>query len=203
MLISIVVPVASQAEFFSFGVKGGMPAQIPLEQTDNRMPFVVGPTIDLRLFRGVSIETGVMFQRLGEQPSNGVLLYPENSVTLSYGTQTAHALDIPILAKVHLLSRRGRWQPFVTLGPTVRRTTFETSSFVSILSGAQLVAVPPQPVLNLSTVDWRVDPTFGTGVDFRTGRFHLEPEVRYSYWGAGADHPVRKNQVDFLLGFRF
>jgi hypothetical protein len=48
-----------------------------------------------------------------------------------------------------------------------------------------------------------VDPAAGLGVDFRAGRFHLEPEARYSYWSAGEHGRIRKNQVTLMLGFRF
>jgi hypothetical protein len=202
LLLSIAFPTMAQTQLFTFGVKGGMPAQIPLEQAESRMPFVVGPTVNVRLFGRVSIETGVMFQRMGEQANTGAYLYPENAFTLVYSTQSAHALDVPILAKVHLLSPGRKWQPFVTLGPTVRRTSFESHYLSTILSGTSLVELSPTD-LRLNTVDWRVDPTLGAGVDFKTGRLHLEPEVRYSYWGAGTNLPVRKNQVDFLFGLRF
>jgi hypothetical protein len=71
------------------------------------------------------------------------------------------------------------------------------------LSGASLGAIGVQPIPRNDAVHWNVDPTFGAGIDFKTGRFHLEPEVRYSYWGAGKNSAVRKNQVGVQLGFRF
>ena len=33
-------------------------------------------------------------------------------------------------------------------------------------------------------------------------RFYLRSGLRSRYWGAGKNSDVRKNQVDFLLGFR-
>jgi hypothetical protein len=203
LLSLLALPLATQAQLFTFGVKGGMPAQIPLQETDSRVPFVVGPTVDVRLFWRVSIETGLMFQRMGQQSTNGTYFYPENALTQVYSTQSTHALDIPILAKVRLLSQLRKWQPFVALGPTVRRTSFESSYRSTIFISTQLVTLGPQPELGLKTVNWSVDPALGAGVDFKTGRFHLEPEVRYSYWGAGTNLPIRKNQVDFLFGLRF
>jgi outer membrane protein W len=131
-----------------------------------------------------------------------VFQYPENAVTLTSSTERGRALELPFLAKYHFLSEHRTWRPFVTAGPTVRRTSLDASRFATILSGVQQVTLAPQ-LSSGSTVKWTVDPAVGAGVDFKAGRFHLEPEVRYSYWGAGKDSLVRKNQVDFLLGFRF
>jgi hypothetical protein len=124
-------------------------------------------------------------------------------VTLVSSTERGRALELPFLAKYHLLREHHTWRPFVTAGPTVRRTSLDASHYASILSGVSLGTVAAQPPLRTNTVKWNVDPAVGAGVDFKTGRFHLEPEVRYSYWDAGKNSVVRKNQVDFLLGFRF
>jgi hypothetical protein len=197
-----VLPMMAQPRLFTFGVKGGLPTETPLGQTDSRMPFVIGPTVNVRIFSRLSLETGVLFHRMGQDVNNGVFQYPENAVTLVSSTQRGRALELPFLAKYHFLSERRTWRPFVTAGPTVRHTSLDASHFASILSGAQTVALAPQ-LLSTSTAKWTVDPAVGAGVDFKAGRFHLEPEVRYSYWGAGKNSAVRKNQIDLLLGFRF
>jgi hypothetical protein len=197
-----VLPTMAQSQLFTFGVKGGMPAETPLGQTDSRMPFAIGPTVNVRIFSRFSLETGVLFHRMGQQLNTGVFQYPENAVTLTSSTERGRALELPFLAKYHFLSEHRTWRPFVTAGPTVRRTSLDASYSASILSGVHQVTLAPQ-LLSRSTVKWTVDPAVGAGVDFRAGRFHLEPEVRYSYWGAGKNSAVRKNQVDFLLGFRF
>ena len=139
---------------------------------------------------------------MGQSVDNGVFQYPENAVTLTSSTERSRALELPFLVKYHFLSEHRTWRPFVTAGPTVRRTSLDASNFASILSGANLSPFAPQ-VLSAKTVKWNVDPAVGAGVDFKAGRFHFEPEVRYSYWGAGKNSVVRKNQVDLLLGFRF
>jgi hypothetical protein len=198
-----VLPMAAQEQRFSFGVKGGVPAQTPLGQTDSRMPFVLGPTIEFRMFSRLSLESGVMFHRFGQRISSGAFQYPDNSVTLFSITQHGRALEIPILLKSYLLSERRSWRPFVAAGPTVRRTSLNTSNFSTILSGTQLVTLPPPNVSNSDSVRWKVDPVAAAGIDCRIGRFHLAPEVRYSYWSAGKELPVRKSQVEFQLGFRF
>jgi hypothetical protein len=167
------------------------------------MPFVIGPTIQLRVFSRLSLESGVMFHRFGQRVSSGAFQYPDNSVTLFSITQHGRALELPFLAKYYLLSERRSWRPFVSAGPTVRRTSLETGNFSSILSGTQFVTLPSPNVSKSDSVRWKVDPVAAGGIDCRIGRFHLAPEVRYSYWGAGKELPMRKNQVEFQLGFRF
>ena len=192
----------AQTQLFTFGVKGGVPAETPLGQTDNRMPFVIGPTVNVRIFSRLSLETGVLFHRMGQKSNTGVFLYPENAVTQTSSTERGRAVELPFLVKYRFLSEHRTWRPFITSGPTVRRTSLDASSFATILSGTQLVTIAQQP-FSAKTVKWTVDPAVGAGVDFKAGRFHIEPEVRYSYWGAGKNSAVRKNQVDLLLGFRF
>lgn len=197
------LPVMAQTQLFTFGVKGGAPTQTPLGQTDSGMPFVLGPTVNVRLRSRLSFETGVLFHRMGQQLNNGVFQYPENALTLVYSTQRGRALELPFLAKYHFLSERRTWRPFVTVGPAIRRTSLDASYLSSVLSGAQVSTFVAQPILNTKAVKWNVDPDAGAGIDFKTGRFHLDPEVRYSYWGVSTNSQVRKNQVDLLLGFRF
>jgi hypothetical protein len=78
-LISLfaVLPIMGQAQLFTFGVQGGVPAQTPLGKTDSQMPFVLGPTVNVRIFSRLSLETGVLFHRMGQQSNGGVFLYPK------------------------------------------------------------------------------------------------------------------------------
>ncbi|PWU01813.1 MAG: hypothetical protein C5B51_22090 [Terriglobia bacterium] len=198
----LVVPSFCQTRLFSIGVTGGFPAQTPLQAAD-KMPFALGPTVDIGIFSRLSLETGVMFYRLGRQSNLGVFTYPENSITLLSGTTHGRALEIPVLGKFYMRGQRSNFRPFVTGGLAIRRTSLDADYGASILSGAStgtFVAGPPQ---SRTTIKWNADPSAGAGVDFKAGRFHLEPQVHYSYWGAGKNSLIRKNQVQFLLGFRF
>jgi hypothetical protein len=197
----LLLPLTASAQLLTFGVRGGVPAQTPLGRTDNT-PFVLGPSVNVRLFSGFSLDTGVLYHRLGRGFDNFAFIYPENTVTLGFETWRGSALEVPILAKYRFRSERAGWRPFLSAGPTVRRTSITTNWTNSVISGSPL-GNNSGSVLNMKTTHWNVDPATGVGVDFRTRRFHIEPEARYSYWGAGKDGRVRKNQVNFLLGFRF
>jgi hypothetical protein len=203
LFLSIAVPVMAQTQRLSFGVQGGMPVQTPLGQTDDQMPFAVGPIVNIRILPRLSLETGVLFHRMGQDQATGAFLYPQDAISLTHSQQRAHAVEVPVLAKYYVLPGRRPWRPFISLGPTFRRTSLDSQYESTIFSGSSLNTLPVFPGLNTKRVDWHVDPVLGVGVDVRTGRFHLAPEVRYSYWGAGVNMPVRKNQIDCLLGFRF
>jgi hypothetical protein len=200
LLISscILLPVICSAQRFTFGGQGGFPAQTPLGQTNGTMPFALGPTAEIRIFSGLSFSTGVLFSRAGRRIDSNSFLVGENVLTYYYESVQSHAVEVPLLAKYRFFAERRALRPFVNAGATVRRTSIETTTLTSSFSN-----VPSGSVLKTKTVSWNADPTAGAGVDLRAGRFHLEPEVRYSYWGAGKNTLVRKNQVHFLLGFRF
>jgi len=198
----ILFPTAASAQRFTFGAQGGIPAQTPLGRTDDKMPFSIGPTLEMRLFRDLSLASGVTFSRAGRRSDRLVAGVPEDGFVIRDVSSRSRAIEIPLLAKYRVLDEDRTWRPFVTAGATIRRTTIETTTLSSILSGAPITG-NPVPRENSETVKWNPDPTVGIGVDVRAGRFHLEPEVRYSYWGAGKHTLVRKNQVQFLLGFRF
>src|ERR1041384_3491631 len=169
----------SHAQTLSFGVTAGFPAQMPLHRSDN-LPFAIGPTVELRIFSRVSLESGVLFYRLGRESNFGVFQYPENSVTILSGATRGHALEIPVLAKFYFRAEQKRWRPFVTAGVAVRRPFPESNYGTSILSGTQSVSGIANPPFHSETTRWNADPSAGAGVDFKAGRFHLEPQVRYS-----------------------
>jgi hypothetical protein len=201
LLTCALLPLMASAQLLTFGVRGGAPAETPRGQTD-KMPFVFGPTVNIRIASGLSLESGLLYRRLGRGFDSYAILYPENAVTLGYETWRGRALELPFLAKYRFRNGRAGWRPFLSAGPTVRRTSITTDRANTVISAGQFTT-GGAPLFNTKSTHWNVDPTVGVGVDFRVGRLHLEPEVRYSYWGASKNTGVRKNQVDFLFGFRF
>ena len=77
----IAFSFAAPAQIATFGIQGGVPVQTPMGQTTT-IPFVIGASVDIRLFSGLSLETGVLFRRLGEGNENSAFFYPANSLTL-------------------------------------------------------------------------------------------------------------------------
>lgn len=199
VLLLCALPLAAQTQPFTFGVEGGFPAQNPIGHSNSKTAFLVGPTVSARLTPKLSLETGVLFHRLGLDEANGGFLTSPNTFMTYVFTNRATAIEIPILVKRYLFGEDSNWRPFLMAGPTIRR-----SSIHSFSSYADLTATPLS--VNASNQDqtkWNIDPAVAAGVDFKTGRLHLEPQVRYSYWNAGKNTLILKNQVNFLLGFRY
>jgi hypothetical protein len=62
--IVVLLPLAASAQLLTFGVQDGVPSQTPLGLT-NKMPFAIGPSVEIHIFSGLSLETGVLYNRLG------------------------------------------------------------------------------------------------------------------------------------------
>jgi hypothetical protein len=199
IVVLAMLPLTASAQLPTFGVQGGVPAQTPLGRTD-KVPFVVGPTVDVRIVKGLSFETGFLYQRLGAGYDNFTFFGPANAITFGSDTVRGSALELPFLAKYRFLNEQRRWRPFLLAGPSVRRTSIQTSSVqTSTVSGS---SGSVGSAVNSKSTQWNVDPSIGAGVDARVGRAHIEPEVRYSYWNAGKTEMIRKNQVNLLVGLR-
>ena len=200
ILILAALPLLASAQLVTYGVQGGVPAQTPLGRT-NKIPFVAGPSVDVHIVKGLALETGFLYQRLGGGYENSAFFGPANTVTFGSQTVRGSALDFPFLAKYRFLNERRPWRPFVLAGPTVRRTSIKTENVQSTtVSGSPVGTIH---AVNTKSTQWNVDPSIGVGMDARVGRAHIEPEVRYSYWNAGKTEMIRKNQVNFLVGLRF
>ena len=167
------------------------------------MPFALGPSLNIRLMPRISLETGVTFYRLGRQENTSSFLYPENSLTLLSSFTRGRALEIPILGKFYFRGESKGWRPFITAGVAVRRSSLTSSFATSVISGNPLGPAAGASQVTRKTVFWDADPSAGAGIDFKAGRIHFEPQVRYSYWDAGNNSLIRKNQAFFLLGIRF
>jgi hypothetical protein len=195
------LPLPALAQRLTFGFEGGAPAQTPLGQATAKLPFALGPAIGVRLSRAMSMQTGFLYYRLGERNDTYALAYPENAFTLGSQRRRGAAVEVPFLLKYRFGGRRA-WQPFFSAGPALRRTSVEFARATTVFGG-DAGAPRGEPLTADQSVKWNLDPVVAAGVSFRTGRFRFEPQVRYSYWGAGKDASVLKNQVHILFGFRF
>ena len=130
IVVLAMLPLTASAQLLTFGVQGGVPAQTPLGRTD-RMPFVAGPTVDVRIVKGLSFETEFVYQRLGGGYDNFTFFGPANATTFGSQTVRGSALELPFLAKYRFLNERRRWRPFLLAGPSVRRTSITTSNIQS------------------------------------------------------------------------
>lgn len=193
----------ARAQTVTFGFQGGVPAQTPLGRNTSALPFEIGPTVNIRLMPRFSLQSGFLYHRLGTSENTYAFTYPENTYISGFDRWRGKAFEIPFLLRYNILGERRSWQPFVSAGAAVRRTSIDSTTARSVLSGN----VPANQYLpsyaESHSVNWNLDPMASVGVSFKAGRVRVEPEVRYSYWGAGTNSLIRKNQVHFLFGLRF
>jgi hypothetical protein len=195
-----LLPIVGSAQQLSVGFVGGAPAEPPISYSAKKLPFVLGPTLSVGFSSWLSLETGVLFHRLGSTEQHYATQVSGGTVITGMDEWKAGAIELPFLLRYRFLDESRTWRPFISAGPTIRRTHINFGGYRSTFSGNTVFNESIQPS---ETVKWNVDPAAGVGVSFRAGRVHIEPEVRYSYWGAGKHQVVRQNQAHFLFGLRF
>ena len=163
----MALPLIASAQQFSIGFTGGAPAE-PLGRSANKMPFVLGPTVSVGVFAGLSLETGVLFHRPGATDEHYSFAPFGGALVTGTDEWKASAIEIPLLLKCRFLSRSRTWRPFLSAGPTVRRTSIDYNGFRSSFSGDALNALTSEPVRTSETVKWNVDPTAGVGISFKS-----------------------------------
>ena len=190
LTLAALLPAIGLAQQISVGAIGGVPAETPLGRSTISLPSVIGPTLTLGFRNSFALQTGILFHRLGRRED--IALFNTSSGSGFVNSQLkATAIELPLLLRYHFLSQTRNWQPFVSAGPTIRRTqtSYRSGGFVGSSS--------------FDVTKWKINPSFGTGVSFKAGRIRIEPEVRYSYWGSNRQDTIRQNQVHFLFGLRF
>ncbi len=213
LLFLAAAPAYSQ--LVSFGVKGGVPLTDFVDAASGSNPagfvnfathtnrYIIGATGELHLPFGLGVEVDVLYRQFNYQSSmTGV-------DTVTYGSTRGNAWEFPLLGKYHF-GKTKVLRPYVDAG-----VAFDTLQGLSqtiknsVISGTNLVTsnssgTPSQ--LQHSTVRGYV---FGGGLDFKLLVVHIQPEIRYTRWGAqhffdpsGLLHSS-ENQGEFLLGITF
>jgi hypothetical protein len=203
----------SFGQFFQFGIRGGIPLIDPihagfipfefLEQSSSaNRRYTVGPTVELRLPHGFSLEVEALYEPLG---------FAEVSVDAevidSYIHASADNWNFPLLAKYRLPLFRAV-HPYVDVGPSFRTVTGVSATTTSwnIITGQVTGPVHSTSDPHFSDRS-HVGLAVGMGTQFRVGLLRFSPEVRYTRWMA--DQPgdpflySNQNQVDVLLGITF
>jgi len=199
---------------FSFGVKGGVPLTdflsvaesgglenpsefVKYSSTTNR--YIIGPTAELRLPFGLSIEADALYRHLNYQMSGAQANILQTSQT------TAGSWEFPVLLKYRFPSKIVR--PYVSggfafdtlsgLSQTLTETIIPSQATTTTSTGS-----PPE--LQHSTTAGFV---LGGGLDIHLF-LHFSPEIRYTRWGSAQFSVAdlihsNQNQAEFLLGITF
>jgi opacity protein-like surface antigen len=195
--VFLLLAGSALAQPLSIGVRGGVPLNDFLdrfEQLENPAAFVkdtnryiVGPTVALHLPLGFSVVFDALYRKIGY------------SYTLPTGEQlstSGNMWQFPVLLQWAFVP--GPLKPFVDAGPSFQH--------ISGLKDLTTAVTSPSELHNDSSVGL----TFGIGLQLKFGRMRIEPELRYTRWGADSlTNPlntvlnINKNQGDFLVGLTF
>ena len=194
VLCFFALTVAS-AQIVSVGVKGGVPATnsiggyypSPTSILDVGR-WTVGPTVELRLFYGFSVEADALYRRYREQFSFA------STEVIAAGTGTFPAIyvasqskagvwDFPVLLKYRVGLRR--FHPFVDAGYTFSHRTTDVTNFQSCVSSLAVCQTSSFPVFQGTTrrsfSTSSGGPTAGVGIEYRYHKLKIGPEVRYTH----------------------
>ncbi|HVZ61433.1 MAG TPA: outer membrane beta-barrel protein, partial [Terriglobales bacterium] len=186
-------------------------AGIPTEHRTSRYNFpdmrdtgrwTIGPTVELRLVYGFSVEVDALYRGYREQStflSSEIIAddvaIPPFSVLSRTDTKV---WDFPVLLKYRFGSRSFR--PFVDAGYTWNHATSDVTTFTVCQGSSSLCSTSNyyNAYRRTSFTDSSSGPAGGVGVEFKLGKFKLAPEVRYMHYS----NPT-SNLVTIMLGFTY
>ena len=197
-MIAAAGPLCSQP--VSFGVKGGIPLLDTTSSHEESRPYIVGPSIEIRLPAGFAIEADALYRRVGNS-SFGSFLSGANLFSAFSSRQRGNSWEFPLLGKYYFRPRALGWQPFLGSGFALRTTVgFHSDTTRTV------VAASGTPTTTSFHHDFRppldVGAVVSAGVRFHAGRLALAPEFRYTRWG-GVENPLNRNEAGALLGISF
>jgi outer membrane protein with beta-barrel domain len=194
----------------SVGVLGGVPF-IDQTQTfgndhDESRPYIVGPSVEVRLPAGFALEADGLYQRIGGTfgfqllDSSAVIPVGTTTIAVTASTNRARAnlWEFPVLGKYYF-RRDSAWQPFVGTGFAFRTAGFHEAGTETLLNNG--VSNLFRTADNFRS-DLEVGATFAAGFRYRMGHFALQPQVRYTRWG-GSNGVLRHDEAAFFLGLAF
>jgi opacity protein-like surface antigen len=218
LLVFLIGASAALAQPLSIGVKGGIPLSDFLDASKSVISgssftqttayqqitkrYIAGPTVELRLPAGFSIELDALYRHLnysGQNTTSGI------TTTSRSTTASANAWEFPLLLKYRF--GLGMVRPYVdagfawdTLSGLKQAVTITTAGILSS-SGSST----PAELHKKGTSGF----VMGAGLDVKALVIHVSPEVRYTHWGsAHFEDPLgllrsNQNQAEFLLGITF
>jgi opacity protein-like surface antigen len=214
LLLLLLGATPGFSQLFSYGVKGGVPLTDFVNAASGANPsgfidfathtnrYIIGATGELHLPFGLSVEADVLYRHINYQES------AMGADTLTSSRTTGNAWEFPILGKFRFLKTK-LVRPYVDAGvafdtlqglsQTVSNTLFSSNTTTTTSTGT------PSQLRNSTTRGY----VFGGGLDIKFLLVHIQPEIRYTRWGAehffdpsGLLHS-NENQGEFLLGVTF
>jgi opacity protein-like surface antigen len=216
-LLSLLAAVAAFAQPVSVGIRAGMPltdfiSTVESQRVEgvlgifpgfysNTRPYILGPTVEVKLPAGLGIELDALYRRLnysGTNLANNGL----NVITTTISSTSADAWEFPLLLKYRFhvpvvkpyVDAGFAWDTLAGLKQSIRQT-------VATITNASTTSTPAD--LNKKGTSGFV---VGAGVDIHAWKIRLSPEARYTYWGSPHFAGLvtsNQSQAEFLLGITF
>ena len=129
LLVSIATNQVASAQLVSIGVKGGVPFLDTNEHGDESRPYIIGPSVEIRLPAGFAIEVDALYRRIGDTlgfnaSSIGAGLNVIPSTSFYIDRQRGNDWEFPFLGKYYFRPRTAGWQPFLSTGWALRTVSF-------------------------------------------------------------------------------
>lgn len=223
-LVLCAFSLNASSQWLSFGVTGGVPisphsatyppATIDLRPSSEQpadvisfeapndfyqKPYAVGPTLDVNLPWNISLEAGMLYERLHREVSAGLTpVKGTGSANFGYVSSVAgNAFLFPLLAKYNVGHRRIK--PFVEAGATLRHLSALTGQGIQLdfflHPTATTFQFAPGKELDVAV-------TTGAGFRYRVAMLDVVPEIRYLHWTAQFQQPVQ-NQAMLMITVAF
>jgi hypothetical protein len=217
LLLLLIGAISAFSQPFSFGARLGVPLTdfIDAASSDNASGFVdfathtnryiVGVTGEVRLPFHLGIEVDALYRHLDYQSTSQVI--GSSATTTTSNSTTANAFEFPVLGKYRFGTKV--IHPFVDAGvawDTLAGLQQGVSSVVTTVSSTVTGSPSTPSVVQNNTVRGYVT---GGGLDFKFLLIHIQPEFRFTRWGAKHFFDPsgllnsNQNQAEFLLGITF
>jgi opacity protein-like surface antigen len=217
LILLLLSAFAAFSQPFSFGVKAGAPltdfvnaaasgnANTFVRYATHTDRYIVGITGELRLPFGLGVELDVLYRHLNYQSSAQLVGV---TTTTTSGSTTGNAFEFPLLGKYRFGAKA--LHPFVDAGVSWDALQGLTQAVTnSVLAGTPVPIVSststPSELQHKTTRGF----VTGAGLDIKFLVVHIQPEIRYTRWGAqhfldpSALLHSNQNQAEFLLGITF
>ncbi len=206
LLVTIATNQVASAQLVSIGAKGGVPFLDTNQDGDESRPYIVGPSVEIRLPAGFAIEVDALYRRIGNTfgfnfSGIGAGLNVVTATSFYINRQRGNYWEFPFLAKYYFRPRTTAWQPFLSTGWAFRTVGFHEDISETFIDGNGNSHF--NSFRNHFRSDLGVGAVFAAGVRFRVGRVAVTPELRYTYWGSTAQFDLRRNEAAGLLGISF